>query len=50
MYGAWGGVRELNAYHEVLEMWGFMITDPEQIKILDGTHELYREEEKKLWQ
>ena len=42
----YGKTEEVKLFHEVLEMWGFSITDPEQIKVLEGTHELYVKEEK----
>jgi ParB family chromosome partitioning protein len=41
----YGKTEEVKLFHEVLETWGFSITDPEQIKVLDGTHELYKKEE-----
>jgi len=47
IYGAWTDPKALNAFHEVLELWGFSVTDPEQIKVLDGTHELYRKKKEK---
>ena len=42
----YGKTQEVKLFHEVLEIWGFSVTDPDQIKVLDGTHELYAKEEK----
>lgn len=38
---------EIKRWHEFLGKFGFTVTDPEAIKVLDGTHELYEREETK---
>lgn len=38
---------EIREWHEFLGKFGFTVTDPEAIKVLDGTHELYEREETK---
>lgn len=37
---------EIKRWHEFLGKYGFTVTDPEAIKVLDGTHELYEQEGK----
>ena len=42
-YDAYHQAEALILFHEVLKFWGFSVNDEEQIKVLNGTHELYRE-------
>ena len=37
---------EINKWHEFLGKFGFTVSDPEMISVLDGTHEKYNKEEK----
>lgn len=37
---------EIKKWHEFLGKFGFKVTDPEMIGVLDGTHEKYKREEK----
>lgn len=37
---------EIKKWHEFLGKYGFTVTDPEMISVLDGTHEKYKREEK----
>ena len=38
---------EIKRWHEFLGKFGFTVTDPDAIKVLDGSHELYEREETK---
>ena len=46
-YNTYGLAEGIELFHDVLSFWGFSVNDEEQIKVLNGEHELYRKSDKK---